>query len=139
MLQFARFICRGRFQMREQSKPKSIPNTARTTDPEKESIWRVFYRYLWPFQYFRDVTRGSLGQQSLSYQYNRSMRFCLPGFMLKWSVLAVLWFAWGAALDGQLSFAIPTAACFVACSLSLIVVVIVGVGWLWLDRFSERF
>lgn len=104
-----------------------------------EPLWSVLYRFLWPFQYFRDVTSGDRRQQQLSYQYNRSMRFCLPGFMLKWSALAAHWFAWGSFLDGTLSFTLLIAGCFVAGTLALIVVVLLGIDWLWLGRFPDRF
>jgi hypothetical protein len=137
---FERLIRRARHPMNEQSKSNDQPNIARTFNLCHESVWRLFYRYLWPFQYFQDVTRGNHRQQRLSYQYNRSMRVYLPGFMAKWSVLAALWFVSGASLDVRLNFAVPImATCFIACTLSLIVVVLLGIGWLWLDHFSERF
>ncbi len=104
-------------------------------DRETEGVWHLLYRYLWPFQYFRDVTQGDRWQQQSSYQHNRLMRFCLPGFMFKWSALSAQWFAWGSFLDGTLL----VASCFIAATLALIVVVLLGIDWLWLGRFPDRF
>lgn len=104
-------------------------------DREAESLWHLIYRFIWPFQYFRDVTRGDRWQQQASYRHNRLMRYCLPGFMLKWSALSAHWFAWGSVLDGTL----VVAGCFVAATLTLIVVVVLGIDWLWLSRFPDRF
>lgn len=114
-------------------------NEAGELNQRNEPIWHLLYRFLWPFQYFRDVTQGNQRQQQLNYQHNRSMRFCLPGFMLKWSALSAHWFAWGGFLDSTLSFTLLVASCFVAGCLALIVVVLLGIDWLWLDRFSKRF
>jgi hypothetical protein len=121
--------------MDERRKPPSEPSQAKAIEP----VWYVLYRFLWPFQYFRDVTRGDRREQQLNYQHNRAMRFCLPGFMLKWSALSAHWFAWGSFLDSSLSFTLLMAGCFVAGCLALIVVLLLGIDWLWLDRFPERF
>ena len=125
--------------MNERYKAPNSPGQATTVDQSIESAWHLLYRFFWPFQYFQDVNRGNRQQQLLSYQYNRSIRFCLPGFILKWSVLSMLWFAWGSFLDSRLSFTPLVATCFVASCLSLIVVALLSVSWFWLDQFPERF
>ena len=48
-----------------------------------EPLWRLAYRFLWPFQYFRDVTRGSSLERQQNYRHNRAMRVYLPGFIMK--------------------------------------------------------
>lgn len=55
--------------------------------------------------------------------------------MFKWSALSAQWFAWGSFLDGTLL----VASCFIAATLALIVVVLLGIDWLWLGRFPDRF
>lgn len=125
----------GHIGMDERRTASGEPGQARTSEP----VWHVLYRFLWPFQYFRDVTKGDRRQQELSYRHNRAMRFCLPGFMLKWSALSAHWFAWGSFLDSSLSLTLLMAGCFVAGSLALIVVLLLGIDWLWLERFSDRF
>lgn len=104
-------------------------------DRKAEPVWHLLYRFLWPFQYFRDVTRGDRFQQQANYRHNRLMRYCLPGFMLKWSALSVQWFAWGSFLDGTLL----VAGCLIAATLALIMVLLLGIDWLWLSRFPDRF
>src|ERR1035437_67875 len=120
--------------MNQSRKVPNCLNKANGFSHEIESVWYLLYRFLWPFQYFQDVTHGNHRQQQLSYQHNRSMRFCLPGFMLKWSALSMICFAWGSFLDGQFSFTLLVAACFVAGCLTLIVVVLLSVGWMWLEH-----
>lgn len=105
----------------------------------QESLWHLLYRFLWPFQYFRDAGRGDRLQQQANYRHNRGMRFCLPGFILKWSALSAHWFAWGAFFDSTLSFTLLVAGCFVAATMALIMALILGIDWLWLGRFSDRF
>ena len=103
-----------------------------------EPLWHLLYRYLWPFQYFRDVTRGSKLERQQNYRYNRSMRACLPGFMLKWLLLTALCFAAGAALAGVEAI-LPAAACYILGSWAFIVAVVLGVDWVWLERFPELY
>ena len=59
------------------------------------SFWRLLYQYLWPFLYFRDVTRGQKMERQQNYRHNRSQRILLPGFAFKWAVLTALCFALG--------------------------------------------
>lgn len=117
---------------------KTLPAPA-PIDGDAESVWHLLYRFMWPFQYFRDTTVGDRLQQQSNYRHNRMMRFCLPGFMLKWSALSAHWFAWGSFLDGTLSVTLLVAGCFVAATLALIVVLLLGIDWLWLGRFPDRF
>lgn len=104
-----------------------------------ESLWYLLYRFLWPFQYFRDAGRGDRLQQQANYRHNQGMRFCLPGFIFKWSALSAHWFAWGAFFDSTLSFTLLVAGCFVAATMALIMALILGIDWLWLGRFPDRF
>lgn len=103
---------------------------------ESEPLWHLLYRYLWPFQYFRDVTRGDLLQRRQNYRYNRAMRRHLPGFLVRWTVLCALWFSLGDAMWHR-GAAFVAAGCFVTWTWSFIVVVVLGVGWLWLERFPD--
>lgn len=99
---------------------------------------RLLYRYLWPFQYFRDVTRGSKLERQLNYRYNRDMRRYLPGFMIKWLVMTAMWYSAGGLMDVA-GVVVLAAACFILATWALIVVVVLGVDWLWLERFPELY
>ena len=61
----------------------------------QEAFWHLLYRFLWPFPYFRDVTRGSLLERQQNYRHNRRMGTHLPRFMLKWACLTLFFFALG--------------------------------------------
>lgn len=104
---------------------------------QEEPLWRLWYRFFWPFLYFRDVTVGSPLERCQHYRHNRAMRIHLPGFILKWLVLTALCFASGGYLEAQLELAIPAAGCFVAATWALLVAVISSVCWMWLERFPE--
>ena len=125
--------------MNERLKEPNYLNNTKGFRHEVEPIWHFLYRFLWPFQYFQDVSRGDQRQQQLRYQHNRSMRFCLPGFMLKWLALTVVLFSCGSVLDSQFSLSLLVVTCFVTGGLTLIVVLLLGVGWVWLDHFPSRF
>lgn len=112
--------------------------TAAGSQAHRISSSRLLYRYLWPFQYFRDVTRGSKMERQMNYRYNRDMRRYLPGFMLKWLLLTALWYSAGGFMD-LAGAVVPAAACFILATWALIVVVVLGVDWLWLERFPELY
>lgn len=99
----------------------------------------LLYRYLWPFQYFRDVTRGTRIERQQNYRHNRSMRVFLPGFICKWVVLSALCFALGSLCDHSLELTIAAAACYITSTLTIIVAVKLGAAWLWLERFPELY
>jgi hypothetical protein len=112
-------------------------SAGRTSDAEpEESFSHLLYRYLWPFQYFRDVTRGDLIERRQNYRYNRAMRTHLPAFMLKWCVVSTLCFLVGSAFD-RADAVYLAAGCFVTWSWTFVVIVVLGVDWLWLERFPE--
>lgn len=104
---------------------------------EAESMLRLWWRFVWPFLYFRDCTRGSWMERVQSYRHNRSMRHYLPGFILKWIILTAIWFAFGMMFDGFSGLVIPAACCFVTGTWAAIVVVMLSVSWTWLERFPE--
>jgi hypothetical protein len=66
------------------------------------------------------------------------MRRYLPGFMGRWGILTAFWFFAGGTMD-QLGAVLLAAGCFIVATWTLLVVVLLGVDWLWLDRFPERF
>jgi hypothetical protein len=101
-----------------------------------EPLWHLAYRYLWPFQYFRDVTRGDRFERQQNYRHNRAMRVHLPGFMMKWVILTGLCYSAGGGLC-HVGADVLAAGCFVAACWTLIVVVLLGVDWLWLGRFTD--
>ena len=76
-------------------------------DPTQCSFGELLYRYFWPFQYFRDVTRGSQLEQVQNYRFNRTMRRYLPGFAVKWCCLSALSFGAGALCETALSVVVP--------------------------------
>jgi len=104
---------------------------------EVEPVWRLWYRYLWPFLYFRDVSVGSPLERCQNYRHNRAMRIHLPGFVLKWLLLSAAGFAGGGHLAAELDLAIPAAGCFVTATWALLVALLSSVCWVWLERFPE--
>ena len=70
------------------------PHSAQPGEP----FWHLAYRYLWPFQYFRDVTKGDRLERQQNYRHNRAMRAHLPGFMMKWVILTGLCYSAGGGL-----------------------------------------
>nr|NMG00409.1 hypothetical protein [Aromatoleum toluolicum] len=102
------------------------------------SFGYLLYRYLWPFQYFRDVTRGGRMERQQNYRHNRAMRRYLPGFIAKWSFLTVLAMSVGSALE-PFGLAIPAAGCFIFATWTLLVALLLAVDWLWLERFPELY
>lgn len=104
-----------------------------------EPAWQLIYRYLWPFQYFRDVTRGTRLERQQNYRHNRSMRVHLPGFALKWSALTGFWFAVGGFFEHALALIIPAACFFLTATGTLVMTVLMVVSWIWLERFPELY
>lgn len=104
-----------------------------------EPLSRLLYRFLWPFQYFRDVTRGSRIERVQNYRYNRAMRAYLPGFVLKWALLTGLWFSAAGFADQVLCWVVPAACLYVTATWTLSVSVVLVVCWLWLERFPELY
>lgn len=104
----------------------------------RDPLWYLVYRFLWPFQYFRDATRGEQWERQRNYRHNRAMRVYLPGFMMKWVVLTGLCYSAGGALS-HAGAEILAAGCFLAACWTLVVVVLLGVDWLWLRRFTDLY
>lgn len=107
--------------------------------PSRETLLHLCYRFLWPFRYFRDVTRGSLLERQLNYRHNRAMRVYLPGFVVKWILLTVVWFTFGSAFDRAAGLVIPAACCYMTGSWTLIVSMVLATSWIWLERFPELY
>jgi hypothetical protein len=104
-----------------------------------ESFLRLLYRYLWPFPYFRDVSRGQRMERQQNYRHNRAMRVHLPGFALKWALLTAFCFGAGSAL-GSLPVPLVVAACFfVTGTWTLVVSLLLLTAWCWLARFPELY
>jgi hypothetical protein len=104
---------------------------------EEEPMWHLWYRFLWPFIYFRDVSVGSPLERRQNYRHNRAMRIHLPGFVLKWLLLAAACFGGGGHLASELGLAIPAAGCFLGATWALLVALLSSVCWVWLERFPE--
>ena len=104
-----------------------------------EAFWHLLYRYLWPFQYFCDVNRGSLMERQQNYRYNRGMRHCLPGFALKWLCLTLLCFGAGWICHSALELVVPAAGCFISSCIALIIMINIVIAWSWLCHFPERY
>lgn len=110
----------------------------RTAAERQEGIWRLLYRYLWPFPYFRDVSRGTLLERQQNYRYNRRMGIHhLPGFVAKWVFLTLFFFVLGILCEQLLEVVLPAACCYVTGTWTLTIVVQLLVAWLWLWRFPE--
>lgn len=113
-----------------------------TLDPsptQGDPWWRPWYRFLWPFQYFRDVTCGSPLERALNYRHNRAMRVYLPGFILKWMTMTLLWFAFGSLTEQTMELVALAAGFFVTATCSATVVIKLVVAWVWLWRFPELY
>jgi hypothetical protein len=104
---------------------------------QDEPMWHVWYRYLWPFPYFRNALAGSPLERRQNYRHNRAMRIHLPGFALKWLLLSAACFNFGGYLETQLELIIPAAGFFVGATWALLVAVVLSVCWAWLTRFPE--
>ena len=103
-----------------------------------QSFCRLVYRYLWPFPYFRDVTRGQKLERQQNYRHNRAMRTYLPGFALKWALLTALCFGSGAALGSVPAAPVVLTACFfVTGTWTLVVSLLMLTAWCWLSRFPD--
>ncbi|MBL8483789.1 MAG: hypothetical protein JNJ60_16460 [Rhodocyclaceae bacterium] len=100
--------------------------------------WLVF-RFLWPFQYFRDCTRGSKLERVQNYRHNRAMRIYLPGFIAKWSALTVASFGAGGLFEGVLQLVLPAVACFLTGTWTFLVSVMLAAAYFWLERFPELY
>lgn len=113
--------------------------TFRRNSQMPDSLWYLLYRFLWPFQYFRDVTTGTKLERQQNYRYNRAMRVYLPGFVVKWAILTALWFGFGGLFDSGLELVIPAACCFMTGTWTLVVAVMLSASWMWLERFPELY
>jgi hypothetical protein len=116
-----------------------FPQPGTHLPPPHEALWHLLYRYLWPFQYFSDVTRGSLMERQQNYRHNRTLRHCLPGFAFKWLCLTLVWFALGWMCHSALQLVLLAAGCFFGGCVALIVMLNILVAWSWLSRFPERY
>ena len=103
------------------------------------SFCRLLYRYLWPFPYFRDVTRGQKMERRQNYRHNRAMRAYLPGFALKWALLTVVCFGSGMLIDSVPALVVLTACFFVTGTWTLVVCLLILTAWCWLTRFPELY
>lgn len=99
------------------------------------SFWRLLYQYLWPFLYFRDVTRGQKMERQQNYRYNRSQRILLPGFAFKWGLMTAMLFALGVVPAPV----VLTACFYVTGTWTLVVCLLIVTSWCWLERFPELY
>ncbi len=104
-----------------------------------EALWHLLYRYLWPFQYFRNTDRGSPIERAQNYRYNRQHRTYLPAFAVKWLLLAVLAFTSGTLFAQTGGLVVPAACCYLTATGALIVMFQTFVAWAWLAWFPERY
>lgn len=105
----------------------------------KEPFLALLYRYLWPFAYFRDVTRGQRMERQLNYRHNRAMRAHLPGFVAKWTVLTLACFGLGIVLGAVAAPVVLTACAFATGGWTLTVSILLLTAWFWLARFPELY
>jgi hypothetical protein len=106
---------------------------------ESESMARMLYLYLWPFPYFRDVTRGRTLERQQNYRHNRAMRVHLPGFAIKWALIMAACFGTGSALGAAACPLAIAALCYVAGSWAFILSLLMITSWCWLERFPELY
>lgn len=72
-----------RRRAKHRAPPRQTPETRSGT----------LFKYLWPFWYFKDASRGDLYARAAAYRHNREMRVYLPGYLRRWSIGTVLTFA----------------------------------------------
>ena len=92
------------------------------------------YRYLWPFQSFRDVSLGTHSERRLNYRHNVRLRDHLPLFALKWVLLSVLCLYTGDLCERLLISISLTAVCFVLAVLSFVMTAYITAIYLCLGR-----
>lgn len=85
--------------------------------------------YLDPFALFKDASRGNRFARECALSYNRAMRWILPAYILRWGLIAALFFlgitpAEAMAVHGP-AFIIPAAAFAVGCCLALTVTAVI--------------
>lgn len=115
------------------------PHEYPIADIRSEPLWNLLYRFLWPFPYFRDVTRGRKLERQQNYRHNREMRIYLPGFAFKWVMLTALCFMFGQALVLVQVPAALAACVFFTATWTLVVTLVILTAWCWLERFPELY
>jgi hypothetical protein len=95
-----------------------------------------------PFSIFRNASRGDRFARAAAYRYNREMRVYLPGYLTRWSVVAVLVLALMTATE-SLAAALPPVATLlmlvsgafgVAFTASVCVLFVTAYAYLYLSR-----
>jgi hypothetical protein len=105
----------------------------------RASLCRLVYRFIWPFPYFRDVTRGQKMERQENYRHNRAMRIYLPGFALKWALITALCFGAGMVFAGTPGLLLLSVCLFVTGTWTLVVSLLMLTAWCWLTRFPELY
>jgi len=108
---------------------------------EEMPLSLVLFRYLWPFWLFKDASSGDRMTRAAAYRHNRSMRFYLPGYMLKWMFSSTVAYAFLSSADAIASisgswhlFNWLAGAGAVAFVGSLCVLLVTGYIYLYLNR-----
>lgn len=92
------------------------------------------YRFLWPFQGYRDVTSGTQMERRLNYRHNVGLRVHLPQFVLKWGLISALCLFTAELCQRVLMHDTFAAACLVLVVLSLLMTVYIAAIYLYLGR-----
>lgn len=108
-------------------------------------LWRVLFRYVWPFWLFKDATRGDRYARAAAYRHNRDMRIYLPGYLVRWLLVSATTLAVTSAF-GSLStprtgalnvFALLAAGWGIAFACCLCVLLITSYIYLYLSRHEH--
>lgn len=104
----------------------------------------LLYLYLWPFWMFEDANYGSLLERAAAYRHNREKRIYLPGYMVKWCVMFLMFAAAVSILENmgntdgawKLFCAVLAGAAGVLATWAFVVTVLVAVAYLFLTRWE---
>ena len=104
-----------------------------TTDlPPRVLLYRYFF-FLW---LFKDANHGTQFQRAAARRHNRAQAQWLPTYMRRWSVLGVMLYGMGAAVEQALALPMWSAFFYTPGVLSVPVLIVLGVAWFGLRRLS---
>ena len=92
---------------------------------------QLLYRYWFYGWMFRDVNRGTLFERAAARRHNQTRSRWLPTYLLRWTVLGVLSFAVGWALEQHVC-APAALVFFCTCALSVPINAVTLAAWIGL-------
>lgn len=130
-----------------------MPSTSRVTEDHVEWLLRADYRaqlpfrrlltlYLDPFAFFKDASRGTELARVAARRYNRTLRWVLVPYLLRWLAIAVVLYAAVMPVERYTAFnpllKIPAAACAVGSCIAVAVLTWTAVAYVMLAAAESR-